>query len=145
MKKNKYHLNILLTGVLSVVLLGGIIVRSYTPSWILPEASIPNLVLVSLVTLWLDQLFASDTHRSYLAIAILSALAFGVLPYAACFVGILEAGKLALLGSVVFTVTTWLYSSMQERLSSYPMGKAAPFLNALWLYLAAQCFGGLVL
>ena len=34
---------------------------------------------------------------------------------------------------------------MMERLSSGPVAKAAPVLSALGLYLAAQCFAGIIL
>ena len=72
-----------------------------------------------------------------------SALTFGLLPFAACFVGALEALKLGLYGGIVFTATTWLFSSMQDRLSSGPAAKAAPFASALSLYLAIQALMGM--
>ena len=72
-------------------------------------------------------------------------MTFGLLPFAACFVSLTEALKLALAGGVVFTAVTWLYSSLQERLSSGPAAKAAPVIGALGLYLAVQCFAGWIL
>ena len=144
MYKSKNFLSILLTGVLSIILLAGIIVRTYTPSWILPEANIPNLVLVSLIPLMLEAWISPKEKHPYLLIACVAASVFGLLPYAAGFMGILDGVKLAILGSIVFTLTVWLFDSIQDRLASYPVGRAANFISALGLYLAAQCFGGIL-
>lgn len=51
---------------------------------------------------------------------------------------------LAAVGGVVFAVTAWLFASCQERISSGPAAKAAPVLSALCLYLASQCFAGIL-
>lgn len=144
MYKNKNFLSILLTGVLSMILLAGIIVRTYTPTWILPEADIPNLVLVSLISLLLESQISPKEKHAYLLTACFSAIVFGLLPYAAGFVAALDAVKLAIHGSLAFTVTTWLFDSIHDRLTSYPLGRAAHLLSALGLYLAAQCFGGIL-
>jgi len=48
-------------------------------------------------------------------------------------------------GGVVFTVTAWLFTSIQDRLSSGPACKAAPVVSAFGLYLAAQAFTGILL
>ena len=57
--------------------------------------------------------------------------------------GAAEALKLALVGGLTFTVTTWLFSTIQERLSSGPAAKASAFFSAVSLYMAAQCFMGI--
>ena len=46
---------------------------------------------------------------------------------------------------MIFTVITWLYTTMLDRLSSGPVAKAAPVISALGLYLAVQCFAGILL
>lgn len=56
-----------------------------------------------------------------------------------------ECWKLALVGGIVFTAVTWLFSSMVNRLASGAQAKAAPILSALGLYLAVQCFAGILL
>jgi hypothetical protein len=76
---------------------------------------------------------------------VFAAITFGLLPFAACFVGALEALKLAVVGAVVFTLVTWLYSTIQDRLSSGPAAKLAPIFSALGLYLAFQAFAGMIL
>ncbi len=145
MKNKTYTLNLLLTAVLGIILLAAILVRTFAPTTIIPKLDIPTMVLIALIALVLDHYLAPGVKRCYLCVAILSALAFGLLPYTACFVGLWDALKLGLIGGITFTVTTWLYTSAQDRLSSGPAAKAAPVLSALGLYLATQCFAGMIL
>ena len=145
MKNNQYMLNTILTAVLGVILLVIVVGRTLFPVMILPEANIPNLVLISLIALVLDHYLAPGAKRCYICIPVLAVLTFGLLPWAACFVGAVEAVKLAVVGGVVFTVTTWLFTSIQDRLSSGPACKAAPVVSAFGLYLAMQCFANIIL
>lgn len=145
MKNKTYVLNTLLAVVLGVYLMICVFVRTFAPAIIIPKASIPNMVLLSLVALVLDHYMAPDARRCYICIPVLSVAAFGLLPFAACFVGAGEAVKLALVGGLVFTVTTWLFSTIQERLSSGPAARASAFFSAVSLYMAAQCFMGILL
>lgn len=144
MKNKTYTLNILLTVVLGIALFTAILVRTFAPTIILPKLDIPNMVLISLIALVLDHYLARGVKRCYLCVALLSALAFGLLPFGACFVGLWDALKLGLIGGIVFTVMTWLYTSALDRLSSGPAAKAAPVICALGLWLAAQCFAGII-
>ena len=145
MKNKTYILNTLLAVVLGVYLLACVLVRTFAPNIILPKVNIPNLTLLSLVALVLDHYLAPEAKRCYICIPVLGAISFGLLPFAACFVGAGEAVKLALVGGLVFTVTTWLFSTIQERLSSGPAAKASAFFSAVSLYMAAQCFMGILL
>lgn len=145
MKSKTYILNTLLAAILGVVLLACVLVRTFLPRMILPELDIPNMVLVSLVALVADHYAAPGAKRCYICIPVFAAITFGLLPFAACFVGVLDALKLALAGGVIFTVITWLYTTMLDRLSSGPVAKAAPVISALGLYLAVQCFAGILL
>lgn len=144
MNKKTYTLNTLLAVVLGAALLICVFVRTFLPRMILPVLDIPNLVLVSLIALLLDHYLAPGAKRCYICVPVFSAITFGLLPFAACFVGAGEALKLAALGSVVFTVVTWIFSSMMDRLSTGPAAKFAPVLSAMGLYLAAQCFMGIL-
>lgn len=143
MKKTTYTLNTLLAAILGSVLLIAVLVRTFAPRIILPELDVPNMVLVSLAALLADHYLAPNAQRCYICIPVFSAITFGLLPFAACFVGALEALKLAVLGGSVFTATTWLFSSMVDRISTGPSAKAAPFISAMGLYLAAQCMLGM--
>lgn len=145
MKNKTYILNTLLAAILGAVLLACVLVRTFLPRMILPELDIPNMVLVSLVALVADHYAAPGAKRCYICIPVFAAITFGLLPFAACFVGVLDALKLALAGGVIFTVITWLYTTMLDRLSSGPVAKAAPVISALGLYLAVQCFAGILL
>ena len=145
MKNKTYILNLFLTAVLGIYLLVCILVRTFAPAIILPKATVPNMVLISLVALVLDHYLVPGAKRCYICIPVLSAFAFGLLPFAACLVGAAEALKLALVGGLTFTVTTWLFTTIQERLSSGPAAKASAFFSAVSLYMAAQCFMGILL
>lgn len=142
MKKNTYTLNILLAVVLGVILLAAVLVRTFLPRMILPKLDIPNLVLISLVALVLDHYLAPGAKRCYICIPVFSALTFGLLSFGAL-LGVIRAIELAIGGGLVFTVTTWLFTSMQDRLSSGPAAKAAPVFSAVGLYLAAQALSGM--
>ncbi len=145
MKKNTYVLNTLLAAVLGAALLVCIFVRTFAPNIILPQLDILNMLLISLVTLVLDYYLAKDAERCYICIPVFSAIAFGLLPFAACFAGAVEAVKLGIIGGVVFTAATWLFTSMTDRISTGPTAKAAPILSAFGLYLAFQAFAGILL
>lgn len=143
MDKKTYTLNTLLAAVLGFLLLIAVIVRSFAPQMILPEMDVPNMVLISLAALLLDHYLAPDAKRCYICIPVFSAITFGLLPFAACFVGAGEALVLGIKGAIVFTACTWLYTSVQDRLSTGPAAKAAPVISAFGLYLAAQCLMGM--
>lgn len=145
MKNKTYMLNTLLAAVLGCALLTALLVRTFAPAVILPRLNIPNMVLISLAALLLDHYAAPNTNRCYICIPVFSALTFGLLPYAAAFVGGPDALVLAVAGGITFTATTWLFTSIQDRLSSSPAGKLAALLSALGLYLASQCLTGIFL
>ncbi len=138
----KYVLNTLLSCVLGVVLLVYVLVRAFAPRIILPEFGVTELVLISLVTLVLEHYLAPGAERCYICIPVVSTLTFGLLAFGA-YLGITTALHLAVTGGIVFTATTWLFTSMTDRLSTGPAAKAAPFVSALGLYLAIQALMGM--
>ena len=125
--KNKYLLNTLLAVVLFAALAAMLVTRVYLPAAILPALNIPNMVLVSLVAL------------------LLGAITFGVLPLMAGFACIHDFWMYGVVGGVVFTVVTWMFTSMTERLVTGPKARAAVLVGAFGIYLAAQCFAGIIL
>ena len=145
MKNKTYILNTFLAAILGIYLLIAVFVRAFCPQIILPKANVPNMVLISLIALVLDHYLAPGAKRCYICIPVFSAITVGLLPYAAAFVVPMEALKLAVVGCAVFTVTTWLFSTIQERLSSGPAAKASAFFSAVSLYMASQCFIGMIL
>ena len=145
MKNKTYILNTFLAVVLGIYLLAAVIIRTFCPQIILPKANVPNLVLISLIALVLDHYLAPGAKRCYICIPVFAVITFGLLPYAAAFVTPAESLKLAIVGGIVFTATTWLFSTIQERLSSGPAAKASAFFSAVSLYMASQCFIGMIL
>ncbi len=144
MKENKFFLNTALAVIFTLALLVAVVIRTLAPSVVLPRLDIPGMVLLSLSALLADHYVARGAKRCWICVALLGAASFGVLPFAACFVDSLEALKLGLIGGMVFTAVTWLFTSMQDRLATGPAAKAAPVVSALGLYLASQCFMGLI-
>ncbi len=141
----KYTLNTLLAVVLGVLLLAAVAVRAFLPHIILPKPDIPTLTAISLVVLVLDHYLAPGAQRCYICIPLLSAVTFGLLPWASMFVGALDALKLAVFGGSIFTAATWAFSSIQDRLSSGPKAPMAPVMSALGIWLAVQAFAGILL
>ena len=145
MKKNTYTLNTILAAVFGAILLVCVFVRTFAPRIILPELDVLKITLISLVALVLDHYLAPNAERCYICIPMFSAITFGLLPWAAAFVTGGEALELAFAGGIIFTVMTWLFSSVQDRLSIGPAAKAAPVVSAFGLYLAIQGLMGMFL
>ncbi len=143
MKNQKYFLNTALAVIFGLVLLALVLIRTFAPAIILPKLDIPNMVLISLTVLLVDHYIQKGAKRCYICIPVFAVLTFGLLPFAAWLVAPLEAVKLGVIGGVVFTAVTWLFTAMEDRLSTGPAAKLAPILSALGLYLAAQCFMGI--
>lgn len=144
MKQNKFFLNAALAVVMGVAALVCVLLRTFAPAVILPVLDIPAMVLLSLIALVTDHYVAGKVKRCYICIPVLAAVTFGLLPYVSGFAVPCQALWFGLIGGVVFTLITLLYSSIQDRLSSGPAAKAAPVLSAFCLYLAAQCFAGIL-
>ena len=143
MKDRRYFLNTVLAAVVAIALGTCTVIRAFAPAMILPKLDIPNMVLLSLVALLVDYYAAPGAKRNYIFIPIFALLTFGVLPLAVQYVGLRGALPVALIGCVVFTATTWIFSFVQDRLATGPVARLAPILSAFGLYLAAQCFAGI--
>ena len=143
MKKNQYFLNTALALVLGMACAIAVLMRTFVPAALIPHLDIPNMVLISLAALLIDHYVTKQPKRCYICIPVFAVLTFGLLPLCAGFASPLEALKLAVLGGVVFTATTWLFSCLQDRLSTGPAAKLAPVFSAVGLYLAVQCFVGI--
>ena len=145
MKKNTFLLPTILAAVLFVALLTGMLVQIFLPAVILPPLNIPNMVLLSLAALLLTHYLGKEQVQLDVWSALMALVTFAALPFAAGFAGLTAVPKLALVGCVTYLAMAWLFGQMQERLSSGPAAKAAPVLSALGLYLAVQCFSGIIL
>lgn len=144
MKNKTFFLNTALAVIVGILLLAAILVRVFAPVVMEPAVDIPDLVLISLAALLADHYLAAGAERCYGCILILAFFTFGLLPWAAGVVSGIGVLKMAAVGGVVFTVVTWLFSSMQERMTSGPEAKAAPVVCAVGLYLASLGFVGIL-
>ncbi len=145
MKNNKFFFNTLLTAVVFTAMAVCMVVKVVQPAAVLPPLNIPNMVLLCLVALVAEYYLAGGNPRCYICIPVFSALAFGLLPLMAGFACVHTFWKLGMVGGAACTVTTWLFTSMTDRLLSGPQAKAAAVLSAFGLFLAAQCFTGIIL
>ncbi|MBQ9761794.1 MAG: hypothetical protein IJV82_01815 [Oscillospiraceae bacterium] len=145
MKNKTYFLNTALAVVVCAAMAAVVLIRSLAPGVVIPKLNIPNMVLLSLMALVIDYYAARGAKRCYVCVGLFSAVTFGLLPLAAGFAPLMDCLVLALVGGIVFTLTTLLYSTIQDRLSSGPAAKAAPILSAIGLLLASQCFAGMIL
>ncbi len=145
MKNNSFLLNTLLAGVLGLALLICVLVRTFLPGAVLPALDIPAITALCLIALTAEFYLVRGAKRCYPMIFLFSAVTFGLLPLAAGFAGAGKCWLLALIGAIVCTAVTWLYTSMVSRIASGNSAKAAPVLSALGLYLAVQCFTGIFL
>lgn len=145
MKNNKYLLPVILVAVLFVALLAGMIIQIIQPAAILPVLNIPNMVLLSVVALLTEHFLAKGNPRCYVCILVFGVAAFAVLPLMAGFTCIHEFWKYGLVGGVTFAITTFLFSSAIQRLQTGPKAPAAAILTGLGIYLAAQCFAGILI
>ena len=143
MKNKTYTLNTVLTAVLTAVLAVMVALRAFAPQIILPVFDIPTLTAISLAALVLDHYLAKDAKRCWICIPLFAALSFGILPFAAGMVAVKYILGLALTGAVIFTVCTFVFTSIQDRLSSGPAAKLAPIMSAFGIWLAVQAFAGI--
>lgn len=145
MKNNKYLLNTILAAVVFAVLAVMLVVRVCLPAAVLPPINIPNMVLLSVIALLLEHFLTRGNPRCYICIPVFGAITFGILPLMAGFACQHTFWKFGLVGGVVFTVTTFLFTSAQDRLLTGPKARAAMVITALGIYLASQCFAGIIL
>ena len=145
MKNNKYLLNTILTVVLFVACAIALVIRVCAPAAVILPLNIPNMTLLCVIALLLEHFLTKGNPRCYICIPVFSVIAFGILPLMAGFACQHDFWKFGLVGGVVFTVTTFLFTSATERLLTGPKAKAAVIITGLGIYLASQCFAGIIL
>ena len=145
MKNNKYFLNTVLAIVVFAVCAIALLVHVWFPAAVIPPLNIPNMVLLSVIALLVEHFLAPFNPRCYICIPVFSAITFGILPLMAGFACQHDFWKFGLVGGVVFTVTTFAFTSMTHRLLTGPKAKGALAVCSLGIWLAAQCFAGIIL
>lgn len=145
MKNNKFLLPAVLVAVLFAALLTCLLVRVCLPAAIIPPLNIPNMVLLSVVALLIEYFLGKRNPRCYWLTAAFGVLSFGILPLMAGFTCVHTFWKFGLIGGCVFTATTFLFTSATERLLTGPKARLAVVLTGIGIWLAAQCFAGILL
>lgn len=145
MNDKKYTLNTVLVAVFGLELLTLVLLRAFAPNVILPRFDLIHLVTVSLAALVIDHYLAPGAKRCYVCIPVFSFLTFCILPWAAGLVPMvdLDALWLGLTGCIVFTAAAWVFTSIQDRLSTGPAARLAPVMSAIGIWLAIQAFAGM--
>ncbi len=143
MKDKKYTLSTVLIAVMTAVLLVMVILRTVNPNLILPIFDIPTITGISLIALVLDHYLAPGAKRCWVCVPLFAALSFGVLPLVALLVDVGSVLGLMVSGAVIFTLTAFVFTSVQDRLSSGPAARLAPVMSALGIWLAVQAFAGI--
>lgn len=156
MKKKNVFLNNLLVLYVGVILIGMLLLRVFFPAVFISEPNIPDLVLLSMMVL-LTELFLKkikikriskerikeerikkEEKRCYGEIFILGAITFGLLPWCAGFLPANQIFSCAIKGAAVFTISTGLFTAMQERMHTGESGTWTSIIQAFILYLASQ-------
>ena len=143
MKNKTYTLNTVLTAVLAAVLAAMVLLRAFCPQLILMQFDIVTITGICLVALVLDHYLAPNAKRCYICIPVFAALSFGLLPLAAGLVAVKNILGLAPTGAAIFTLCTFVFTSVQDRLSTGPAAKFAPIMSAFGIWLAVQAFAGI--
>ncbi len=143
MEKKSFVLNTLLAIVLGAGLLVGMIWKAFQPNVVLADLDIPAMAALVLIALLIEYLWIGTQKRAWAAQIVLAALTFAVLPWAADlpYAGI----RVAVCGTIVFTVLTWIFDSVAERLEVTTAYKGTMIPTAFVMYLACQCFMGMIL
>lgn len=144
MRKNPYLINILHILVVASTCLGGILMGTFWPEMVLVRVSIPLLVLLSLLPIVLETYLSKEKERNLAINILLAGVTFVALPISAGGNVELAYWKLFLAGGVTFGITDCLYQSLSERMALGTGGKLAPAMNGVLLFLASQCFQGLL-
>lgn len=145
MREKKYFCNTMLTVILGVALLIKVVVNAFAPAVVLPDLNIPNMVLISLLAMFLENYLKAGKERSYPGVFLLAALSFGLLTFAGGMVEGREILSVAAIGAIVFTAIAWIFDSIVDRISTGLSGKLTLAICSFGIYLAVQGFAGILL
>ena len=151
--QEKYTLNTALAAVVGLGCLAAVLYRVFLPAAVLPAVGLPAAAACSLLALAAEAYLSKGVpRRNWGLTLLLGALTFGLLPWAAGLTAGTEAVRFAVVGGAAFGALTFLFTSLRERLASRrerlasgPSGRLAPLVTAGILFLACQCFAGMLL
>ena len=142
MKKNVWIYPLTTAALLCLPLLAAVLTRVFWPRLIFPRLEITGVVLLCLLGQVAESWLVPRTDHSYPLLAVLGALIFGVLPFAAGFAPWQRALALAAVGGIALTAAAFLFALLRCRWEGRPL---APLLCGLCLYLAVQPLRGVLL
>ena len=143
MEKGSKLLNLLVAIVLTVGLLVGMVWRAFQPNVVLADLDIPAMAALVLIALVIEYLLFGAQKRAWVSEIVLAAITFAVLPWAA---DLPYANLLTVVcGTVVFAALTWLFDFAVDRLEVTTDCKYAVIPTAFIMYLACQCFMGMII
>ena len=143
MEKKNFVLNVLLAAVLGAGLLVGMVWRAFQPNVVLADLELPVIAALILIALVIEYLFKGTQKRAWAVQILLAAITFAVIPFAAGYAG---AGiRLILCGTAMFAALTFIFDSVAERVNVTCDCKCAMIPTAFVMYLACQCFMGMIL
>lgn len=145
MKDRTKILNTLLAVVVGLALLVCVIVKMAVPNVVLPELDIPAMAALTLAALVLTSFFKTGEKGCYAVEAILAAITFGLLPWAAGFLAVADMWKMALCGGIVFVILDVIFDAVLDRIEAMSCSKMAVVPTAFVIYLACQCFSGWII
>lgn len=126
--------------------LAAVLYRVFLSAAVLPAVGLPAAAACSLLALAAEAYLSKGVpRRNWGLTLLLGALTFGLLPWAAGLTAGTEAVRFAVVGGAAFGALTFLFTSLRERLASGPSGRLAPLVTAGILFLACQCFAGMLL
>ena len=143
MEKKNFVLNVLIAVVLGAGLLVGIVWKAFQPNVVLADLELPAIAALVLIALVIEYLWKGTQKRAWAVQIVLAAITFAVIPFAAGYAG--PGTGLFLCGTVMFTALTWILDSVAERLDVTCDCKCAMIPTAFVMYLACQCFMGMIL
>lgn len=144
--KERYTLNTVLAVVVGLGCLAAVLCRSLLPAAVLPALGLPAVAACSILALFLEAcLTRGIVARSWGLTALLGGLTFGLLPWVAGLTAGSGAVRFAVVSGAAFLVLTFLFTSLRERLLSGGAGRLALLFTSVGLFLACQCFAGMIL
>jgi hypothetical protein len=143
MEKKTMVLNTLLALVLGAGLLVGILWRAFQPNVVLPDLDIPAMAALVLIALVLDYLMGGMKKRNWAIQIVLAAVTFAVLPWAADLP--YTSFMTVVCGTAVFAALTWMFDFAVDRLEVTTDCKYTVIPTAFIMYLACQCFMGMII
>lgn len=144
MDKKRDLLGIILASTVGIAILSAMLIRAFQPQIIIPKLDASAVVLLSVIALLIDYYFVKMSRRVYTLIPLYAALIFGIFPWVGCFMSPINAVISALLGAVIFTVVTFVFDSIINRMSISKATKIAPLVVGFGIYLSSQCLIGII-